>query len=283
VALAAGPFLVGQITHLTSWPTAFLAIAACWAASTLLALGTPTVASRARSQPAESASSPRSASPRTTMATTAATAPSARLGGSTLAEIARYLRGDDVVRALLGMVAASILLLFGPLQVLVPAFTGEILDLDDGQRGTLMGVLGLGIVAGGAAATRAVRLRHLPGWLVATAAAAMALPLALAAASTSVTAALVLLAVGATAGFFASLAPGLVQAAVADEIRGRVMAAYVVVRWGLPALGAAAAGLLAEYLGLRLTLIAYGLTGTTAVLATGRRFLRCWPAPASAS
>jgi MFS family permease len=274
VALAAGPFLVGQITHLTSWPTAFLTIAACWALSTVLATRTPTVTA-SLTPPPDSAAFDEPVGPRTSTRP-----PSTRRGRGTVTEIARYLRGDAVVRALLGMVAASILLLFGPLQVLVPAFAGEILGLDDGQRGTLMGVLGLGIVAGGAAATRATRLRHLPRWLVATAVVAVGLPIALAAATTTATAAIVLLAVGATAGFFASVAPGIVQVAVTDEIRGRIMAAYVVVRWGLPALGAAAAGLLAETLGLRPTFVVYGLAGTTLVLTTGRRFLRSWSAVA---
>jgi MFS family permease len=250
VALAAGPAVVGQLAHAGGWPAAFLAIAACWTASTALALLTPVHAATLTTQ-----------------------------GRGTVAAVATYLRGDAVVRALLGLVAASILLLFGPLQVLVPAFASDVLAMDNGQRGALMAVLGLGIVAGGVAATRAARLRHLPRWLVATAVLAMALPAALAAAS-STSAAIILFAVGATGGFFASVAPGIVQVSVTDEIRGRVMAAYVVVRWGLPALGAAAAGLLAEVLGLRPTLVVYGLVGTALALTTGRRFLRSW-APAA--
>jgi predicted MFS family arabinose efflux permease len=201
-------------------------------------------------------------------------------GGGTLRAIRGYLRGTAVVRSLLAMVAASILFLFGPLQVLVPTFAGDVLDLDNGERGALMGVLGLGIVAGGVAATRAARLRRLPRWLVGAAVVAMVLPLALAAAGSVATAALVLLVVGAAGGFFASVAPGIVQAAVSDDIRGRIMAAYVVVRWGLPALGAACAGIVADALGLRTALAFYGVAGALLVAATGRSFLRSLrPAP----
>jgi len=192
----------------------------------------------------------------------------------TLRAIRAYLRDADVVRSLIAMVAVSILLLFGPLQVLVPTFAGEVLDLGNGERGALMGVLGVGIVVGGVAATRAVRLRQLPRWLVATAVVAMALPLGLAAAGGIATAAAVLLVMGAAAGFFASVAPGIVQAAVSDDIRGRIMAAYVVVRWGLPALGAALAGLVADTLGLRTALATYALAGTLLITLTARSFLR---------
>jgi predicted MFS family arabinose efflux permease len=171
------------------------------------------------------------------------------------------------------MVGVSILLLFGPLQVLVPTFAGEVLDLDNGERGALMGVLGLGIVAGGVAATRAVRLRRLPRWLVGAAVVAMALPLGLAVAGSVATAAAVLVVVGAAGGFFASVAPGIVQVAVGDDIRGRIMAAYVVVRWGLPALGAATAGLVADVLGLRATLAVYGVAGVLLIAIPARSFL----------
>lgn len=277
-ALAAGPAVVGQIATTAGWPAAFLTVAACWAASTVLALCTPAHSPSRWPSPGRPASHGRRSwrRPSGDRAGTidggqpTAVAPTR----GTVGAIASYLRGDAVVRALLGLVAASILLLFGPLQVLVPAFAGEVLALDDGQRGGLMGILGLGIVAGGVAATRL--RRDLPQRMVVTAAVSMALPIALAAAATSATAAIVLFALGATAGFSASVAPGIVQAAVPDEIRGRVMAAYVVVRWGLPALGAAAAGLLADTLGLRRALLAYGLVGTAAAIHTGRRFLHTW-------
>jgi MFS family permease len=248
VALATGPALVGTIAGAAGWPAAFLAIALCWAGSTVLALRTPVT----------------TASP--------VAGPAGERG--TLRAIRHHLRTAPVVRSLIAMVAASILFLFGPLQVLVPAFAGEVLGLGNGERGALMGVLGLGIVAGGVAATRAARLRRLPRWLVAAALAATVLPLGLAAAATTLTAALVLLLVGATGGFFASVAPGIVQAAVSDDIRGRIMAAYVVVRWGLPALGAACAGIVADALGLRPALALYALTGTVLLALAAHSFLQ---------
>jgi MFS family permease len=246
IALAAGPALVGAIAAATSWATAFLAIALCWTASTLLAVVTPT-------------------------ARVSAGAPVER--GSVRA-IGRYLRGDAVVRSLIGMVAVSILFLFGPLQVLVPVFAGDVLGLDDGGRGALMGVLGVGIVIGGVTALRARRLAHLPRWLVGCALAALLLPLALAGAGSFAAAAVVVLGVGAAGGFFASVAPGIVQTSVGDGIRGRAMAAYVVVRWGLPALGAAGAGLVADAIGLRPALVAYALTGALLHTLPARTFLR---------
>jgi MFS family permease len=45
----------------------------------------------------------------------------------------------------------------------------------------------------------------------------------------------------------------LVQSAVSEEMRGRVMSLYIVIFRGMPAAGALAVGLLAEQLGLRLT------------------------------
>lgn len=264
VALAAGPAVAGTVAGLAGWPAAFLAIALCWTASTVLAYATPIAGGRAAPAGAPVAAAP--AGP---------PSPPALVGSvGTLRAVRAYLRDADVVRSLIAMVAVSILLLFGPLQVLVPTFAGEVLDLGNGERGALMGVLGVGIVVGGVAATRAVRLRQLPRWLVGTAVVAMALPLALAAAGGIATAAVVLLVMGAAAGFFASVAPGIVQAAVSDDIRGRIMAAYVVVRWGLPALGAATAGLVADTLGLRTTLATYALAGTLLITLTARSFLR---------
>jgi predicted MFS family arabinose efflux permease len=263
VALAAGPALAGTVAGLAGWPAAFLAIALCWTASTVLAVATPispVAVAGGRAAPAGAL---------------VAAAPAGSPGPpGTLRAVGGYLRGAAVVRSLIGMVAVSILLLFGPLQVLVPTFAGEVLDLDNGERGVLMGVLGLGIVAGGVAATRAVRLRRLPRWLVGAAGVAMVLPLGLAIAGSVATAAAVLVVVGAAGGFFASVAPGIVQVAVSDDIRGRIMAAYVVVRWGLPALGAAAAGLVADVLGLRATLALYGVAGVLLIAIPGRTFLR---------
>jgi MFS family permease len=263
VALAAGPALAGTVAGLVGWPTAFLAIALCWTGSTVLAFVTPVspvAVAGGRAAPAGAL-------------VAAAPAGSPRSPG-TLRAVGGYLRGAAVVRSLIVMVGVSILLLFGPLQVLVPTFAREVLDLDNGERGALMGVLGLGIVTGGVAATRAVRLRRLPRWLVGAAVVAMVLPLGLAVAGSVATAAAVLVVVGAAGGFFASVAPGIVQVAVSDDIRGRIMAAYVVVRWGLPALGAAAAGLVADVLGLRTTLAVYGVAGVLLIAIPGRSFLR---------
>ncbi|HEV7759331.1 MAG TPA: MFS transporter, partial [Acidimicrobiales bacterium] len=270
VALAAGPALVGVIAGAAGWPAAFLAVALCWAGSTTLAFATPTSPATSTAGPRR----PRAAGGRAAPAGAPfATAPAGSPAG-TVRAVRAYLRGAPAVRALLGMVAVSILFLFGPLQVLVPTFAGEVLGLGNGERGALMGVLGLGTVAGGVAATRATRLRRLPGWLVAAALAATVLPLGLAAAATTLVAALVLLLVGALGGFFASVAPGIVQAAVSDDIRGRIMAAYVVVRWGLPALGAACAGIVADALGLRPALALYALTGTVLLALAARSFLQ---------
>jgi MFS family permease len=279
VALAAGPALAGALAGAAGWPAAFLAIALAWAASTVLAVRTPTPfasGSQAAGPRRPPAAGGRAAPAGASFGIAPAGSPEGPEGPApgTLRAVRAYLRGAIAVRALIGMVAASILLLFGPLQVLVPTYAGEVLDLDNGGRGALMGVLGLGIIAGGVAATRAAGLVRLPRWLVAAALVAVVLPAGLAVSGSTAAATLVLLGIGAAGGFFASVAPGIVQAAVSDDIRGRIMAAYVVVRWGLPALGAAFAGVLADGLGLRTALAFYALAGTTLVALTARSFLR---------
>jgi MFS family permease len=63
----------------------------------------------------------------------------------------------------------------------------------------------------------------------------------------------------------------LVQTAVSEEMRGRVMSLYIVIFRGTPAVGALAVGLLAEQLGLRLTFAAGAALCFAAWLAVAPR------------
>ena len=61
---------------------------------------------------------------------------------------------------------------------------------------------------------------------------------------------------GCTLNLMSTSTQALVQSAVADDMRGRVMSLYILVFRGMPAIGALIVGFLAEHLGLRLAFAA---------------------------
>ncbi|MEE4301822.1 MAG: MFS transporter [Pseudomonadales bacterium] len=160
----------------------------------------------------------------------------------------RHIAATPLLRAL--FLLAFVATLFGmPVQFLMPAFNEDALGGGPDDLGLLMGAMGVGAVAGSLILARMGETGG-KGWFMILAALAWAAANAWLAAADDVEAALPLAAVG---GFFSSsfmsLNNSLIQLSVANEMRGRVMSA-VMMMWGLMPIGVVPISFLAEALGI---------------------------------
>ena len=153
----------------------------------------------------------------------------------------------------------SVFSIFGvPYLTLMPVFAREALGLGASGYGLLMTITGVGALSG-ALFLAAVGGRIQRGRLFATASIAFPLMiLALSATRQPPVAGFVLLLCGLFMILQTALANGILQAIVPDELRGRVMAAYVVVYVGFAPIGSFTGGALARVVGIEWTLAAGG-------------------------
>jgi MFS family permease len=165
----------------------------------------------------------------------------------------RYIRDTPAVAAQLWLATIPTIFAYNYL-ALLPVFARDILHGDSSTFGILMAASGAGAVCGAlVVAIRGDQLANGPA-LVALAVAYDVL-LALFAVSTWLPTSLLLLAICGCAGSaLNSLNNTILQELVPDELRGRVMAAYMLT-WGFMPLGALPAGAAAEFIGAPLTII----------------------------
>lgn len=147
----------------------------------------------------------------------------------------RYVRSEPLlVQALVAM--ATLYLLMGPMQVMLPRFADQALALSPTGRGLLLGTTAIGLLAGGALAL--VLGRRLGQGLLVMVAIAItgAALLALAATGTAVAAACAVFVAAAAAGLGVSLLVAILQQTSDDAHRGRVMSFFTVLSQVTPAL-----------------------------------------------
>ncbi len=168
-----------------------------------------------------------------------------------------YMFATSEIVVVMGMV--SVFSIFGvPYLTLMPVFAREALGLGASGYGVLMTITGVGALSG-ALFLAAVGGRIQRGRLFATASIAFPLVvLALSATRQAPVAAFVLLLCGLFMILQTALANGILQSVVRDELRGRVMAAYVVVYVGFAPIGSFAGGAMARAVGIEWTLAAGG-------------------------
>lgn len=165
-----------------------------------------------------------------------------------LAQGVRYMRSTPTVSALMRIVA--VYSVFGiPYLVLMPVIARDVLGTGASGYGILLTFVGVGALTGALAlAARARRIRR--GRLLETSSYAFAGLLILFSFVRSFElAAVVLLFTGMTMIVNSALANGIIQTVVPDELRGRVMSAYVLVYVGLAPLGSFLAGAVAKGVG----------------------------------
>jgi MFS family permease len=167
----------------------------------------------------------------------------------TMREGLRYLITTRDVAALMKMVA--VFSIFGlPYLTLMPVLARDVLGLQAAGYGLLMTMTGIGALAG-ALFLAAVGNRIRRGRLFAISALVFPVLLVVIAVTpiATVTAALVLLA-GLSMILNTALANGLIQSIVPDALRGRVMAAYVMVYVGFSPIGSFLSGAIARVAGV---------------------------------
>ena len=174
-----------------------------------------------------------------------------------LKEGVAYMFATREIVVIMRMVA--VFSIFGvPYLTLMPVFAREALGLGASGYGVLMTVTGVGALSG-ALFLAAVGGRIQRGRLFAIA--SVAFPMAILALSATWlphVAAFVLLLAGLSMILQTALANGILQSVVPDDLRGRVMSAYVVVYVGFAPIGSFTGGALARVIGIEWTLAAGG-------------------------
>lgn len=172
-----------------------------------------------------------------------------------------YAMGTPLLAQAL-LTAVLIYLAMGPIQVMLPRFAQQVLQLQEMQRGMFLGALALAFLIGGAIALPLAR-RFGQGHVLLVAALLSGGGLILLANSVSLAGALLCLGLnGICAGTAISLVVALLQHESEPALRGRLMSLYTVTSQVIPAAGGLGAGLLLEVLPARhgLMLVGGGLT-----------------------
>jgi MFS family permease len=207
------PFVVGFLRRHYEWPVVFGTIAVIYALATLLLIPVKTTEGRR-----DAAESP----------------------WASLKHGLGYVRSQPMILSLLAATYVG-LFLVGPLQVLMPEFARSRLHLNDAERGSLMTLLGVGLLLGGALAQFLAHcLRR--GLMIVSGAGASGLAMFFIADSQSpVFVAVALCLAGIFGGLMSTLIPAALQQHTADASRGRVMSIYNIIFQS--AVGSAAIGL----------------------------------------
>jgi MFS family permease len=182
----------------------------------------------------------------------------------------RYIRTSRAVSGLIGVIA--VYSIFGFMYLtMMPVFAREVLHTGASGYGLLLTFVGAGALTGALSlATVGGRIRR--GKLFSISAYAFAaLTIAFALANAVMLAAALLLCLGLTMLINGALANGMLQSAVPDELRGRVMATYVFVYVGFTPIGSFIAGAISTLIGVRW---AIGLGGAAMLLYSTWAFWR---------
>jgi MFS family permease len=192
---------------------------------------------------------------------------------STLGEIReglQWIRHDIVTRTSVLYIALASILVF-PFTVLLPVFARDLLHIGAGGLGWLYAATGVGALLGGLAMTTAAN-RFPRGRILVFSGSGFSIFVALFALSTPVWMALLFL---SAAGFCMILstasANSLVQERVPDQLRGRVMAVYVVMFLGMTPVGSVIAGTAAGIFSPRISLAVTAMLMLTLMLTVIRR------------
>ena len=188
-------------------------------------------------------------------------------------EVLAYLRGDRRSRVL--MTLTAIISVFGfPYIAMMPVFARDVLHRGAGGYGALTSSIGIGAVIGALAiALASARIRR-RGRLMLLGGTVFGLLLILFSASRVLPLAMVLLALTGCAMIVNnSITNTLLQTSAPDHLRGRIMGFYSFVFVGMAPFGAFLFGVVAEHIGVSITLAAGGAIVMLAVT------MAAWLAP----
>ncbi|MBP8185586.1 MAG: MFS transporter [Pseudomonas sp.] len=184
-----------------------------------------------------------------------------------------YVRRTPLLAQTL-LAAVLIYLAMGPIQVMLPRFAQQSLQLSELARGLFLGALALALLIGGAVSLALAR-RFGQGRCVLVAAIVSGVALSLLGQSQSLGLALLWLTLnGIGAGIAVSLIVALLQHESQPELRGRLLSIYTVTSQVIPAAGGLGAGLLLEVLPASQGLSYSGLLLTGLFVLAGLRLKR---------
>ena len=184
-------------------------------------------------------------------------------------EVLTYLRNDRRLRVL--MVLTAILSVFGfPYISMMPVFARDVLHRGAEGYGVLLSAIGIGAVIGALAiALYSARIRA-RGRLMLIGGTAFGILLMLFAASRSLGLSIALLGLAGCAMIVNNaLTNTLLQTAAPDHLRGRIMGFYSFVFVGMAPLGAFLFGVVAEHVGVPVTLAGGGAIVAVTVMIVG--------------
>jgi MFS family permease len=186
-----------------------------------------------------------------------------------LTEGFRYILGSPKLTGLIGLAAIPTVLGM-PFQQMLPVVARDVLHTGSGGLGLLMAGSGVGALAGSLAYAAVGEMSRQGRALIGTAA-GFGLSLCVFALASSLPLALVLVAFASgVSAFYMSMNNTLIHMTVTDELRGRVMAVYLMT-WGLMPFGTLPMGALADAFGAPLAIAAGGLATTLMVLLIALR------------
>lgn len=168
------------------------------------------------------------------------------------------------------MLIIAIPTFFGrPIIQLMPSFARDVVEAGPEGLGVLLGVMGVGALAGALLVGRLVGSKWNPGTLLLLVTLMFGTGLLLFSFSPWYASALfILLFVGAGQTLFMGIANTMLQFTISEEMRGRVMSAYVLIPMGLMPLGSMVLGSVAELIGVAMAFaIGAGIIMLFALLA----------------
>lgn len=169
-----------------------------------------------------------------------------------------YLKQNHLVAQALLVVIVTYTML-GPVQVILPRFATEVLQLASIERGYFLGVMALALICGGLLCM--TLLKKLPqGLVILTALTGVGASFVLLSTSQQFfTATLFLFLSGLTGGVVVSLVVAILQINTDDWVRGRIMSMYTISSQIIPALSGLMAGFLLETISIQQSILITGI------------------------
>jgi MFS family permease len=169
-------------------------------------------------------------------------------GNHSVLEGFRFILGAHPVRDLLGLL--GLMSLMGmPYSVLMPIFADQILHGGAKALGLLMGITGVGALAGAFSLALKRSPKGLGQWIAACAMGFGASLIAFALSRSFLLSVLIMLPLGYTLMVQMASTNTLIQMMIPDALRGRVMSVYSMMFMGMAPIGALLGGTLAHHLG----------------------------------
>ncbi len=186
-----------------------------------------------------------------------------------------YVRGHKGIGPLM-LIMTAVSILFRPVQDMLPGFAGDVFMSDAVGLAWLTSAMGIGAMFSAVWIALRGRVSGLTSAVVYAFVGLIVGIMGLAATSALWVGVLFSVLVGFALNTMSTGTQALVQSAVEDSFRGRVMGVYTLIYRGTPAIGALALGAIAEVAGLQWTFALAGVVGTAiwVVMQSRRRSMR---------